>query len=235
MTLRRGSLGTAVRSHSGGDGGRGGPDLKESTAHSRTGPHLEGQRGSPAWSRPGARMRWAQASPPLGEGRLLGWSSACPGITPRRKTVPGLVPGRGQSEPHGPRTGPFCMASCKAVWLLSWAHPGDSGTLLHAEGACRDSHSTSKGLPPGTGRGPAITPGLLLTAGEGGGQSSRWIAGVWGESSGCRRSGGSLPGAQLRLEAEAPTGLHTPRGAAGALGKAGSFPGAGPAQPGTLC
>ena len=88
---------------------------------------------------------------------------------------------------------------------------------------------------PGTGRGAAITPGLLLTAGEGGGRSSEWRARVGGESSGCRRSGGSLPGAQLMLEAEAPTGLRTPRGAAGALGKAGSLPGAGPAQPRTLC
>ena len=88
---------------------------------------------------------------------------------------------------------------------------------------------------PGTGRGAVITPGLLLTAGEGDSRSSEWRARVGGESSGCRRSGGSLPGAQLRLQAEAPTGLRTPRGAAGALGKAGSLPGAGPAQPGTLC
>ena len=144
VALRRGSLGTAVRSHSRGDGGA--LTWRRAPHTGRTGPHFEGQRGSAAWSRPGARMRWAQASPPFGEGSLLGWSLACPGITPRRKTVPGLVPGRGQSEPHGPRTGPSWMASCKAVWFLSWAHPGDSGTLLPAEGACHDSHSTSKGL-----------------------------------------------------------------------------------------
>lgn len=93
-------------------------------------------------------MRWAQASPPFGEGRLLGWSSACPGITPRRKTVPGLVPGQGQSEPRGPRTGPSWTAGHRLCGFLAGHTPV---TLEHScprRGPCRDSHSTSKGLSP---------------------------------------------------------------------------------------
>ena len=154
-------------------------------------------------------MRWAQALPPFGEGRLLGWSSACTGITPRRKTVPGLVPGWGQSKPQGPCAGLPGRPAPRLCGFLAGHIPVNPEHSCMGRGACRDSHSTSKGLPR-DGAGAAITPGLLLTAGEGGSQSSGLRARAGGRGSGCCRSGGSLPGAQLGLGAEAPTGLPAP-------------------------
>ena len=116
-------------------------------------------------------MRWPQALPPFGEGRLLGWSSACTGITPRRKTVPDLVPGWGQSKPHGPCAGLPGWPAPRLCGFLAGHIPVNPEHSCMGRGACRDSHSTSKGLPR-DGAGAAITPGLLLTAGEGGSQSS---------------------------------------------------------------
>lgn len=222
MALRRGSLGTAVRTHSGGDEG-GWLTWKRAPRIGRRVPSVVPAR-SPDEVGTGLASLWGGA-PSQG-------SSACPRITPRRKTVPGLVPGRGQSEPHGPRTGPSWTASRKAVCGFLAGHI--PVTLEHSctrRGPAVTRIPCLKGFP-GSGRGAAITPGLLLTAREGGGWSSGRRTRVGGKSSGCRRSGGSLPGAQLRLEAEPPTGLRTARGAAAALGKAGSLPGLDPLSPG---
>lgn len=157
--LTMGTLGTAVRAAVAGDGGH---SCRQCVQADRS--PSRGQEVT-ACVRPGARMRWAQASPPLEKGRLLGWSSSCTRFKPRRKTVPGLVLGGDSLSLLGSPAQASLGGQPTAHVVLSWAHPGESGTLLHREGdPARDSHSTSKGLPQGGGRGqrqPQVSCSLL--------------------------------------------------------------------------
>lgn len=176
-------------------------------------------------------MRWAQASPPFGEGRLLRGRRPAPGSHRGGRQSLALSLGGDSPSLMDPAQGLPGRPAARLCGFLAGHIPV---TLEHSctrRGPAVTRIPCLKGFP-GSGRGAAITPGLLLTAREGGGWSSGRRTRVGGKSSGCRRSGGSLSGAQLRLEAEPPTGLRTARGAAAALGKAGSLPGLDPLSPG---
>lgn len=157
------------------------------------------------------------------KGRLLGWSLSCTRFKPRRKTVPGLVPGRGQSEPHGPCAGLPGWPAPRLCGFLAGHIPVNLEHSCIGRGPCRDSHSTSKGLPQD---------------GAGGSDNPKSPAHCWGgqqpelraESACPRRELWTLP---LRwFPARSPRGSPPLEEQLVPWGRRGLSPGLGPLSPG---
>lgn len=79
-------------------------------------------------------MRWAQASPPFGEGAPSRLVVILHPVQTEEEDGPWPCPWAGTVRASWTLRRPSWTASPTAVWFLSWAHPGESGTLLHREG-----------------------------------------------------------------------------------------------------